>query len=90
VKRAKGHVGNAKVSASELLKPGQKYLTRVELARVLNVSVRKVDAMIAAREIPVLHLGKMVRFRLEDVERRLNKAMLTESKDCDTPNTPTA
>ncbi len=68
-----------KVSASELLKPGQRYLTRVELARVLNVSVRKVDSMIAAREIPVLHLGKMVRFRLEDVERRLNEAMLTKS-----------
>lgn len=74
--------------AKELLKPGQKYLTRVELARVLNVSIRKVDSMIAAREIPVLHLGKLVRFRLEDVERRLNEAMLTESED--TPNTRTA
>ncbi len=80
----------AKVIAKELLKPGQKYLTRVELARVLNVSVRKVDSMIAGREIPVLHFGKMVRFRLEDVERRLNQAMLTESEDYDTPNTPTA
>jgi excisionase family DNA binding protein len=83
-------VKKAKVIPSELLKPGQKYLTRVELARVLNVSVRKVDSMIAAREIPVLHFGKMVRFRLEDVERRLNQAMLTESEDYNTPNTPTA
>ncbi len=62
------------------MEPGQKYLTRVELARVLRVSVRKVDSMIADREIPVLHLGKAVRFRLEDVERRLNERMLTQTE----------
>ncbi len=67
-------------AAEELLKAGQKYLTRVELARVLRVSVRKVDSMVANREIPVLHLGKAVRFRLEDVERRLNETMLTRSE----------
>jgi excisionase family DNA binding protein len=65
--------------------PGQTYCTRVELARILHVSVRKIDAMIAAKEIPVLHLGKMVRFRLEDVERRLNQAMLTESENLNPP-----
>lgn len=79
-----------KNSSSGLLKPGQKYFTRLELARILNVSVRKVDSMIAAKEIPVLHFGKMVRFHLEDVERRLNQAVLTESEDCEPPNTPTA
>ncbi len=73
----------AKVIPSELPKPGRKYLTRVELAWVLNVSVRKVDSMIAAQEIPVLHFGKMVRFRLADVERRLDETMLTDSVNYD-------
>jgi excisionase family DNA binding protein len=52
-----------------------RYVTRVELARILKVSVRKVDSMIAGKEIPVLRLGKAVRFRLVDVERRLDEAM---------------
>lgn len=51
----------------------QTYLTRADLARVLRVSIRKVDSMIAGREIPVLRLGKAVRFRWEEVERVLSK-----------------
>lgn len=62
---------------------GPKYLTRVELARVLRVSVRKVDSMIANREIPVVRLGTAVRFRLEDVERRLSGTMVTGSEPAD-------
>ncbi len=65
--------------SNEVLNPGQKYFTRIELARILRISVRKVDSMIAAREIPVLRLGKSVRFRLEDVERQINETMLTRS-----------
>lgn len=57
-----------------------RYVTRVELARILKVSVRKVDSMIAEKEIPVIRLGKAVRFRLEDVERRLDEAMEAESE----------
>ena len=69
------------------MKPGERYFTRAELARILKVSVRKVDSMIAYREIPVLRLGKLVRFRLEDVERVLNETMLTGKE---TFNPPTA
>lgn len=67
------HGGEGK-DASEAVK-ADRYVTRVELARILKVSVRKVDSMIAGKEIPVLRLGKAVRFRLVDVERRLDEAM---------------
>ena len=43
-------------------------LTREELAAVLRVSVRTVDRMVTAEDIPVMDLGEdLVRFYLPDV-----------------------
>ena len=43
-------------------------LTREELAAVLRVSVRTVDRMVTAEDIPVMDLGDdLVRFYLPDV-----------------------
>lgn len=51
-------------------------VTRLELAELLRVSVRTVDRMIAAREIPVRRVrGRAVRFLRSDVERYLNGEM---------------
>jgi excisionase family DNA binding protein len=48
-------------------------VTRFELAELLRVSVRTVDRMIAAGEIPVRRVrGRAVRFLRSDVEQYLN------------------
>jgi excisionase family DNA binding protein len=49
-------------------------VTRFELAVLLRVSVRTVDRMIAAGEIPVRRVrGKAVRFLRSDVEQYLKE-----------------
>jgi excisionase family DNA binding protein len=66
----------AQESSPVTLPAGVKYVTRQELARVLKVSLRTVDRMIADQAIPFLRLGKVIRFRLEDVERQLAERFL--------------
>jgi len=52
--------------------PEQPCVTRFELAALLRVSVRTVDRMIAAGELPVRRVrGRAVRFLRSDVERYL-------------------
>ncbi len=52
--------------------PEQPCVTRFELAALLHVSLRTVDRMIAAGEIPVRRVrGRAVRFLRSDVERYL-------------------
>ena len=52
--------------------PAAPCVTRFELADLLQVSVRTVDRMIAAGEIPVRRVrGKAVRFLRSDVEQYL-------------------
>ena len=61
---------NAHKAEAETGGPG--LLTRVGLAAALQVSVRTVDRMIAAGEIPVRRVrGKAVRFLRSDVEQYL-------------------
>jgi excisionase family DNA binding protein len=76
VNRTNGHfttlrIGNA--TAEVFATPiEEKLLTREELARALQVSVRTVGEMIAAEEIPVVRIRKWtVRFCLADVVRAL-------------------
>ncbi len=53
-------------------------LTREELAEVLKISVRTVDAMVGAGEIPHLRMrGNLVRFYLPDVVRHLTATAVT-------------
>ena len=48
------------------------FLTRQEMARVLRVSLRTLDTMVAAGEIPCVRLrGRLVRFWVEDVVRKV-------------------
>lgn len=50
-------------------------VTRFELADLLQVSVRTVDRMIAAGEIPVRRVrGRAVRFLRSDVEKYLGRS----------------
>jgi len=52
-------------------------VTRLELAELLHVSVRTVDRMIAAGEIPVRRVrGYAVRFLRADVEQYLTREKL--------------
>jgi excisionase family DNA binding protein len=57
---------------------GVQFITREELAEVLRVSLRTVDAMMAAEEIPFVRLrGVIIRFYLPDVVRQLTATALT-------------
>jgi excisionase family DNA binding protein len=53
-------------------------LTKEELARHMRVGLRTVDNWIASRKIPYIKLGRLVRFRLDDVERALKRYTVEE------------
>jgi hypothetical protein len=55
-------------------------LTKQELSRLIRKAPRSIDAMMKARTIPYLKLGRNVRFRLHDVERALARFTVTEVK----------
>lgn len=58
---------------NSLSSSAQPCVTRFELAALLRVSVRTVDRMIAAGELPVRRVrGRAVRFLRSDVERYLS------------------
>ena len=51
--------------------------TKRQMAGLLQVSLRCLDAMMQRGEISYLKInGRMVRFRIEDVNRRLNETSL--------------
>jgi excisionase family DNA binding protein len=52
-------------------------LTREELAVVMKVSVRTLDRMVEAKEIPHMRLRDLVRFNLPDVVRHLTATAAT-------------
>jgi excisionase family DNA binding protein len=59
--------------------PYPRPLTKAELARHLQVCPRTVDYLMARRKIPFIRLsGRLVRFRLADVERALAKYTIQE------------
>lgn len=63
--------------AGALTPAGALLLTKAQMAGVLQVSVRCVSDMMKRGELPYLKLrGRFVRFRLEDVQRRLNETAL--------------
>ena len=60
---------------------GVRFLTREELAEILRISIRTVDAMVAAEEVPCVRLrGAIVRFYLPDVVRHLTATLLTRKR----------
>jgi excisionase family DNA binding protein len=60
-----------------------RFLTREELAEVLQVSIRTVDAMIAGDEIPCVRLREaVVRFYLPDVVRHLTATAVISKRGC--------
>jgi excisionase family DNA binding protein len=53
-------------------------ITKDELAEFLKVSPRTVDGYVSGRRIPYIKLGRLVRFRLSDVERALQRFTVEE------------
>jgi excisionase family DNA binding protein len=53
-------------------------ITKTELAKFLGVSPRTVDSYVSSRRIPYIKLGRLVRFRLADVERALQRFTVEE------------
>jgi excisionase family DNA binding protein len=58
--------------------PGEHvFFTKLEMAQLLKVSLRTLCEMMDRGELPYLKIGgKIVRFRLEDVQRRLTDTCL--------------
>jgi excisionase family DNA binding protein len=72
-----GEAGGRGASATPVV-TGLRLLTREELAEVLQISVRTVDAMLAAEELPCVRMrGAIVRFYLPDVVRHLTVTAMT-------------
>ena len=53
-------------------------ITKSELAEFLGVSRRTIDSYVSSRRIPYIKLGRLVRFRLADVERALQRFTVEE------------
>jgi excisionase family DNA binding protein len=66
------------------LPTGQIYLTKAQMAAVLQVSIRTIGSMMASGELCFLRLkGRFIRFRLEDVQRQLNETALVCNRPAD-------
>jgi excisionase family DNA binding protein len=64
--------------AEGLIDPYSRLLTTTELSKVLRSSWRAVYYLREKKMIPVLKLGRSVRFRLADVERALARLTIRE------------
>jgi excisionase family DNA binding protein len=53
-------------------------ITKDELGEFLKVSARTVDTYIATRRIPYIKIGRLVRFKLADVEKALSRYTIEE------------
>ena len=53
-------------------------INKLELAEFLDVSLRTVDSYVSSRRIPYIKIGRLVRFRLPDVERALKRYTIEE------------
>ncbi len=84
----KNHTGRAKRNRKRGANaPGGLVLTREELAAVLQVSVRTVDRMVTAEDIPVMELGEdLVRFYLPDVLEALRSGKRKFGRRAGQPN----
>jgi excisionase family DNA binding protein len=52
--------------------------TRGEVAKALHCSTRTIDSLIARRALPYIKIGRLVRFRLGDVQRAINRLAVKE------------
>jgi len=65
---------NERVADVTALPPGFIYLTKPQMAGILQVSVRCVWEMMQRGELPFFRLrGRFIRFRLEEVHQRLKE-----------------
>jgi excisionase family DNA binding protein len=56
-------------------------VTKADVGHYFAVSPRTISGWVAARRIPFLKLGRLVRFRLRDVEKALAKQIVEASCD---------
>lgn len=57
--------------------PEERFFTKPELAKLMKISVRCLTDMMRRGEVPYLKInGRLVRFRLQDVNRRLGETVL--------------
>jgi len=63
---------------SDINDPYIRLLKKPEIAKIIGKCERSVDYLVRARQIPVVRIGRSVRFRLIDVERALGKLTVKE------------
>jgi excisionase family DNA binding protein len=51
-------------------------VNRKEMARILNISERKLSTMMTNREIPFFKIGRSVRFNIRDVCEALQRFII--------------
>lgn len=67
----------AHVTRCAALPEGEQFFTKPEIAKLLKVSIRTITEMMNRGEIAYLKIGnRLVRFRLEDVQRSVAEACL--------------
>jgi excisionase family DNA binding protein len=67
----------AQVTSCVALPEGEEFFTKPEIAKLMKVSIRTVTEMMNRGEIAYLKIGeRLVRFRLEDVQRCLSAKCL--------------
>ena len=57
----------------KLTTDGDKFLTTEEVAELLQVCPRTIERWVKRGLLPVLKIGSLVRYRMEDVINHLNK-----------------
>lgn len=55
-------------------------LTRVEMAEYLSISERKLSTMVELKQIPVVRLGRCIRFKLSEVDKVLKENFTIEAE----------
>jgi len=60
-------------------------MNKSEVAKLLQISERKIDYLRQAGELQCVKIGRIVRFRLEDVERFLKKRLTVSTEETKNP-----
>ena len=62
--------------------PDAAFLTKRQLAAAMQVSVRTITELMKEKRVPFLRLkGRLVRFRMDDVNQRLTETVLVREDE---------
>jgi excisionase family DNA binding protein len=68
------------LQAHTVAQPPSMYLTKQDMAKLLQVTPRTIDNLMARGILPFVRLGRTVRFRLKDVEAHIESHCLVDPR----------